>query len=142
MSPIVKRYLSVRGAPEVDENELLVRMHPDDKPKGINWGNYIHLSTKRARVTCKLRSNEILELEHPRIHQLNINIHLRSILGIRAGTVSDFYISKASSWKAPSYIMQYHPNDVIRAHMRLKIYGAVAGIIVIIGVTLYASIWY
>lgn len=142
MSQVFKRYLKVGGAPKADENELIVRIHPDDKPKGINWGDYIHLSTNRARITCKLRSNELREVEHPRIHQININRGLRNILGIRTGTVYNFYISKASSWKAPSYIMHYHPKSTVRRNMRLKIYGAIAGIIVIIGVYLYALIWY
>ena len=142
MSQPIKRHLRVGGAPEDDEGQLIVRMHPDDMPKGIRFNNYIHLSTKDARITCKVRNNELAEIPRPRVHQININRKLRERLRIKTGAVYNFYVSKALSWKTPSYVMRYHPNATARRNMRLKTFGAIAGITAIICWALYYVLWY
>jgi len=95
MARPIKRHLKVGGAPEDDEGMLVVRMHPEDLPRGIKWNRYIHLSAKNAKITCRVRNNERAEVPHPRIHQININKKLRERLGIRSGTVYDSFLCSA-----------------------------------------------
>ena len=143
MSQPIKRHLRVGGAPEYDEGKLVVRMHKDDLPKGIKWDSYIHLKAKDIKVTCKVRNNELAEVSHPRVHQININRDLRLLLKIKTNAVYDFYVTKASSWKAPSYVMQYHPKATARRNMRLKVFGTIAVVIAAaIAGALYYFLWY
>jgi hypothetical protein len=137
MSKPIKRHLKVGGAPEDDEGTLIIRMHPDDLPKGIKWNRYIYLTVKDSKIACRVRNNELAEVPHPRVHQININKNLRNALKIKLGTVYDFYVSKASFWKAPSYIMRYHPDRTARRNTLLLILGAVAAVLIIIGGVLY-----
>ena len=142
MSKPIKRHLKVGGAPEDDEGTLIVRMHPDDLPKGIKWNRYIYLSVKDSKIACRVRNNELAEVPHPRVHQININKKLRNVLKIKSGTVYDFYVSKASVWKAPSYVMKFHPNSTARRNMLLRIIGAIAAIMIVIGGVLYYFLGY
>jgi len=142
MSQPIKRHLRVGGAPQDDESKLLVRMHPDDVPKGMKFNRYIHLSTGNARITCMVRNNELAEIPHPRVHHININRKLRENLHIKSGAVYNFYVSKAPSWKAPLYIIRYHPRGSARRNMSFKLFGAFAFVIAIIGTALYYSLWY
>lgn len=142
MAGLIKRHLKVGGAPEDDEGMLVVRMHPEDLPKGIKWNRYIHLSAKNAKISCRVRNNERAEVPHPRIHQININKKLRERLGIRSGTVYDFYVSKAPFWKAPSYVLRYHPSKTARRIMLLNILMATAVVLSVIGGVLYYFLWY
>ena len=118
MSKPVKRHLKVGNSPEGDEGVLVIRMHPDDIPRGVKWNNYIHLLVRDARVTCRVRNNEVTEVPQPRTHQININKDLREALGLQSGKVYDFYLKKAPFWKAPSYVVRYHPNRSARRWMR------------------------
>jgi len=142
MARPIKRHLKVGGAPQDDEGMLVVRMHPEDLPKGIKWNRYIHLSAKSAKITCKVRNNERAEVPHPRVHQININRKLRDRLRIKSGTVYNFYVSKAPFWKAPSYVMRYHPSRTAKQIMLLKILGATAVVLAVIGGVLYYFLWY
>lgn len=142
MSQPIKRHLKVGGAPEDDEGSLIVRMHPDDLPKGIKWNRYIHLSARNAKITCRVRNNERAEIPHPRVHQININRNLRDLLRVKSGTVYDFYLSKASFWKAPSYVMLYHPNGIARRNMLLRILAATVVVLAVIGGVLYYFLGY
>ena len=142
MSKPIKRHLKVGGAPEDDEDTLIIRMHPDDLPKGIKWNRYIHLDVKDSKIACRVRNNELAEVPHPRVHQININKKLRNVLKIKSGTVYDFYVSKASFWKAPAYVMKYHPDMTAKRNMLLKIIGTVAAILIVIGGVLYYFLGY
>ena len=142
MSRPIKRHLKVGGSPQDDEGMLVVRMHPDDLPKGIKWNNYIHLSAKSSKISCRVRNNEMAEVPHPRVHQININRKLRDRLGIKSGTVYDFWVSKAPFWKAPSYVLRYHPNGAARRNMFLRILGAIAVVLAVIGGVSYYFLEY
>jgi len=142
MSRPIKRHLKVGGAPGDDEGRLVVRMHPDDLPKGIKWNRYIHLSARNAKITCRVRNNELAEVPHPRVHQININRNLRDLLRIKSGTVYDFYLGKAPFWKAPAYVMRYHPDGTARLNMLLRILGAIAVVLAVIGGVLYYFLGY
>ena len=142
MARPIKRHLKVGGAPEDDEGILVVRMHPEDLPKGIKWNRYIHLSARDAKITCRVRNNELAEVPHPRVHQININRNLRDLLRVKSGTVYDFYVSKAPFWKAPSYVILYHPSGRARRKMLLKILGAIALALAVAGGAVYYFLWY
>jgi len=137
MAKPVKRHLKVGTSPEGDESELVIRMHPDDMPKGIRWNNYIHLLVRDARITCRVRNNEVTEVPQPRVHQININKDLREALGLQAGKVYDFYVRKASFWKAPAYVVRYHPSRSARRWTLAKALAALAAGIVICSGLIY-----
>jgi hypothetical protein len=137
MAKPIKRHLKVGYAPADDEGALIIRMHPEDLPKGMKWTKYIHLLVNDERLTCRVRNNELVEVPQPRVHQININNRLRELLGIKSGTVYDFYVTKASSLKAPYYVLRYHPDRVARRNMVFKVCGAVTAICAIIGGTSY-----
>ena len=71
-----------------------------------------------------------------------MNKNLRALLGIRSGAVYDFYVRKAPYWKAPSYILKYHPSSSARRITVLEMLGAVSVIVAIVGVLVYFLIWY
>ncbi len=138
---MVKRHLKVGNSPEGDEGALVVRMHPDDLPKGMKWNSYVHLLVEDAKITCRVRNNELVEVPQPRIHQININKDLRDTLGIRSGKVYDFYVTKASLCKAPSYVIRYHPSRAARRYMLARVLGVLGATAVIIGGLLYFLLW-
>ena len=138
-------FLRVRDAPVADYNKLAIRIHNNDKPQDINWGDHVNISLDRKNwLACKL-----IEAGDTGIGKMYINSHLRGILnrravgiqGVRLEVPCQFYIRKVSSWKEPFYIVHYHPNDAVRANMRLKIFGIGIGIIVII-VVAFLVFWY
>ena len=134
----IKRHLKVGRAPEYDNDILIVRMHAEDLPKGIKWNNYIHLAANDSTVTSRVRTNQMAEISEPRIHQININRTLRDNLGIRSGRLYDFYVRKAAFWKAPYYVIKYHPNRVVRRNTILKLCAAaIVALAVIGGVSYY-----
>jgi len=146
MSQTFTLFLRVKEAPEADLDELVVRIHATDKPRDINWGDYINISLdKKNWVTCKLEP-----AGETGLGRIYINIHLRGILnrdvvgieGAKLEVPRDFYVRKAPSWKAPFYTMHYHPNDAVRANMRLKIYGTTFAVMVTIVVALLAFMLY
>lgn len=133
MAHRIKRHLKVGNGPADDEGSLMVRMHPEDLPRGIKWNSYIHVLVKDIKLTCRVRNNELVEVPQPRVHQININNELRDFLGLKSGTVYDFYVTKAPSWVAPLYVLRYHPDQTARRNMLLKIFGAAIVIIAIAG---------
>lgn len=140
MAHRIKRHLKVGNGPADDEGSLMVRMHPEDLPRGIRWNRYIHILVKDIKLTCRVRNNELVEVPQPRLHQININNGLRDYLGLKSGTVYDFYITKASRWMAPLYVLRYHPNQTARRNMLLIILGAIIFIIAIAaGLSFYFS---
>jgi len=56
MSQTFTLFLRVKEAPEADLDELVVRIHATDKPRDINWGDYINISLdKKNWITRKLQ---------------------------------------------------------------------------------------
>ena len=50
-----KLYLIVESPPSQDNNKLMVRIHEPDKPKDINWGDYVKMSLDNQNyIICKL----------------------------------------------------------------------------------------
>ena len=131
-------YLRVRDAPIDDYERLVVRMHRTDKPKDIKWGDYISISLDEFHwIACKLEPSG-----ESGVGKIYINTRLRGLLnrdvigGIRVEDPHDFYIKRAPSWKEPFYIINYHPNDSLRAKTRVKIYGTIGATITIVAVVL------
>lgn len=142
MARPVKRHLKIGATPHLDENELFVRMHDDDIPKGVVWGRYIHVSTNNKRISCRVLSNAMAEIKAPRAHQISINKHLRDILEVKQGTNANFYVSKASRLKVPYYKIRYHPDAVVRRRVLLKTFGIIVLVLIVITiVSLYFSMW-
>ena len=142
MSKPVKRHLKVGTAPESDEDELLIRMHADDLPKGIKWNKYIHVFVQDSKISCRVRTNQVAEVQEPRIHQININRALREYLSIKSNKVYDFYLGKASRLKIPYYVLKYHPDRNKKRNMLLKMIGTSIFILAIIGGVLYYFLGY
>jgi len=142
MARPVKRHLMIGAVPELDETGLLVRMHEEDVPRGVKWGNYIHLSANNSHVTARVFSNAMAEIEKPRTHQISLNKHLKDRLGVQPGMTVDFYLSKASRLKAPYYLVRYHPMPARRRRVLLKTLGWAAVLAAIAAVVaLYFLQW-
>ena len=142
MARPVKRHLKIGATPHLDEEELIVRMHENDIPAGIRWGNYIRLSANKKHVACKLQSNAMAEIKAPRVHQISINKHLKNKLGVKPGATVDFYISKASFLKAPYYTMRYHPSSGARKRAFWKTFGTFTAVAIVVTlVVLYFLLW-
>ena len=131
-------YLRVRDAPVDDYERLVVRLHRNDKPKDINWGEYISVSLDKFHwIACKLE-----QAGESGVGKIYINAHLRGLIntnvigGIRVEDPHDFYIKRAPAWKEPFYIMSYHPDDSLRAKTRVKIYGTIATTIIVVAAVL------
>ncbi len=108
MSRTSELFLRVREADEADYGQSIIRIHKANKPQDIRWGDYINISLDRKNwITCKLKPAGDIG-----IGKIYIGIHLRGILnkdtvGIqiaRVGVPCNFYVRKASSWKALFYI--------------------------------------
>ena len=108
MSLTSELFLRVREADEADYGKSVVRIHRADKPRDINWGDYINISLDRKNwIACKLEPAGDIGTG-----KIYIDIHLRGlinrdIVGIQRaqlGVPCNFYIRKASPWKVLSYI--------------------------------------
>lgn len=143
MARPVKRHLKVGATPHLDEERLFIRMHEDDVPEGIKWGNYVRVSTNEACVAGKILSNAMAEIKQPRIHQISLNRHLKEILGVKPGATADFYISKAAFWKAPYYTIRYHPSSAVRKRTLWRTFGVITAVVAVIVVAvLYFALWH
>jgi len=107
MPRISELYLRVREADEADYSREIIRMHKTGKPDGIRWGDKIHISLdKKSWVNCKLEPAGDIG-----IGKIYIGIHLRGLInkdthGIpiaKVGEPCNFYIKKASPWRAILY---------------------------------------
>lgn len=104
MSRTYELFLRVREADEADYRQSIVRIHKANKPQDIKWGDNINISLDRKNwITCKLKPAGDIG-----IGKIYIGIHLRGLLnkdtvGIeiaKVGVPCNFYVRKASSWKA------------------------------------------
>ena len=104
-------------------------MHVADKPKNINWGEWVTISIPRTgrKVTCKILGEDRL-LGFAQLNNIYINAHLRNILGVDVGRMYDYAIERAFSWLFFWYIIRYHPDDGKRA----VVLGATVGIVIAI----------
>lgn len=108
MSPTSELYLRVREADEADYGRSIIRLHKTEKPKGVRWGDNINISLdKKSWVNCKLEPAGDIG-----IGKIYISIHLRGLInkdthGIpiaKVGVPCNFYIKKASPWRALLYM--------------------------------------
>ncbi|MFC1862235.1 DUF948 domain-containing protein [Chloroflexota bacterium] len=86
----------------------MVRIHKADKPRGINWGDYVKLSLdKKNWVTCRVEpAGEI------GMGKIYIGIHLRGLLNKNTTVMEiaklevpcNIYVIKAFSWKVFLYV--------------------------------------
>lgn len=128
---MIKRYLYVKGALRKDATELCARMNVSDKPKSINWGDWVHISTGGRSLTCKLLGDNRL-LSNTRLYNIRLNNHLRNILKVEVNRPYDFYIEKASVLFMPLYIVRYHPNDATRIKVGSYVVSAIIAILIAI----------
>ena len=124
MSRIYELDLRVREADEADFERPIIRIHGDNKPQGIRWGDRINISMDRKNwITCQLEPAGVIGAG-----KIYISIHLRGLLNkdtdvnriARLGVPCSFYIRKTSPWRVLSYI--------------------IIGIIVIIGIAFLVSL--
>ena len=103
MSRTSTLFLRVKEADEADYGKSVIRINRVDKPRDINWGNYINISLdKKNWATCKLEP-----ASDTGIGKIYIGIHLRGILNkdtvrvqiAKLEVPSTFYIKKASFWE-------------------------------------------
>lgn len=108
MSRIFEFYLRIREADEADFEQSIVRIHQDNKPQDIRWDDNINISLDRKNwITCKLKPADYIGRG-----KMYIGIHLRGLLnkdtsGIQIAKIGEpcnFYMRKASYWKALLYV--------------------------------------
>ena len=108
MSQIYELYLRVGEADEADYGRPVIRIHKTDQPEGLRWGDKVNISLdKKNWVTCKLEPAGDIG-----IGKIYISIHLRGLVnkdthGIpiaKVGVPCNFYIRKASPWRALLYM--------------------------------------
>jgi len=109
MSRIYELLLRVREADEADYGQSIIRIHSDNKPQDIRWGDRINISMDRKNwITCKLEPADDIG-----VGKIYISIHLRGLLNkdtdvsriARLGVPCSFYIRKASPWRVLSYVV-------------------------------------
>jgi len=108
MSRIFELSLRVREADEADFEQPIVRIHEDNKPQDIGWNDSINISLDRKNwITCKLKPAGDIGSG-----KMYIGIHLRGLLNKDASVIQiakvggpcNFYMRKASYWKALLYV--------------------------------------
>jgi len=108
MSRIYGLFLRVRDADEADYRKSLVRIHKNNKPQDIDWGDYINISLdKKNWVTCKLEPAGDIGTGKIYIGIRPRGLLNRDIVGVqpaKLGEPCNFYIKKAFSWKVLLYI--------------------------------------
>jgi len=103
MSRIHKLFLRVTEADEADYKRSVIRIHQNDKPQDIRWGDRINISLdKKSWITCRLEPAGDVGAG-----KIYIGIHQRGRLNrdkmanqiARLGMPCSFYLRKASPWK-------------------------------------------
>ena len=109
--------LTVKKAPTVDREKLIVRINSNDRPIDINWYDYVQIKSETGKlIVCKLHGDDIPEIPPGQGRSLiYINEPLRGKLGVKKdGDTLDFEIKKVTSWLAWYYFIRYHPDDVVK----------------------------
>lgn len=105
MSRTSTLFLRVKEADEADYHQSVVRIHETNRPRNINWGDYINLSLdKKHWITCKLEAAGDIG-----VGKIYISIFLRRLLNkhaagnqiVQLGEPLNFYIKKAFSKDIP-----------------------------------------
>jgi hypothetical protein len=126
-----------------DYARLVVRIHNDDKPKGIRWYRYISIALDgKYWITSKVEPSGATGKV-----KIYVNPHLRGLLNNTAvdgpiaqlGMPCSLYIRKTPAWKEALYIMRHHPDDTLRAKTLLEVCLAVIAVTAGILVALLAS---
>jgi hypothetical protein len=108
VSQIYELFLRVREADEADHGRSVIRLHKTEKPKGLRWGDKINISLdKKNWVNCKLEPAGDIGTG-----KIYISIHLRGLINkdtrvtsiAKVGEPCNFYVRKASPWRALLYI--------------------------------------
>ncbi|MFC1988778.1 hypothetical protein ACFLVJ_02980 [Chloroflexota bacterium] len=102
-------FLRVREADEVDFGTSIIRIHTNNKPQEIEWGESINISIdKKNWITCNLKPAGATGIGHIYIgiHTRRlINQHNRGINRVILNEPSSFYIKKVIPWKAIKFIV-------------------------------------
>ena len=102
-------YLRVKEADEADYGKWVIRIHKNDKPSDVEWGDRVDLSLdKKHWISCRLEPAGDIG-----VGKIYIGIHQRGELnkdtvgvGIaRVNIARQFYLRKAAPWKTPLYIV-------------------------------------
>jgi hypothetical protein len=123
--------LFVKRSPLIDKEELCVRINRLIKPDTIDWYDYVHIRTKRGKITCKLKGQDIPEIT-PHVHHIYLNEHLRTILGVQVDDLEKIDIEKADKWLMPYYFVRYHPSDIVKVSTWLGVVAIGLGLLSII----------
>jgi len=109
MARIYTLFLRVSEADEADYGKWVITIHSNDKPEDIEWGSLINISLDMKNwITCKLEPAGDIG-----VGKIYIGIRQRGKLNkdavrVQIARVNEpcrFYIRKASSRKAPLYIL-------------------------------------
>jgi hypothetical protein len=128
--------LTVRMAPTVDRDKLIIRINSNAKPNSINWYDYVEFKNmgNGKTVVCKLSGDDIPEIgaKDRQSSLVRINEPLRGKLGVKVGDSVEFKIKKKLRWGAWYYFIRYHPDDVIKVTTWLGIIAVVLGLVSIL----------
>jgi len=130
--------LTVEYASKRDREKLCIRINGQDKPKGIDWFDYVKIkaNTTGKSIICKLYGDKIKEIpEKDREPSLiRINEPLRDKTGVKIGETLDFEIKKMPkcfcfTWY---YYIRHHPDDTIVVSTWLGIIAIALGILALV----------
>ena len=123
--------LIVKQAPKIDLEKLRIRINDSDRPKGIEWYDYVQLklSNKNKSIVCKLHGDDILGINNKQSSLIHINEPLRYKLGINIDDNINATIKKKPFLFAWYYFIRYHPDDIVRVATWLAIIAILISII-------------
>jgi hypothetical protein len=124
-------HLVVEPPHEREANELSVRIHKDNKPHYIRWGEWVTLTLAdrdtHRKVACRVQGDSRL-FGAVQYNHIRINKHHRNMLGVDPGKFRTFTMARAPSWCFFWYIYRYHPDDSRRAQVLFSMIGAAAAV--------------
>ena len=134
MSEVYTKVLTVKAAPAIDREKLLVRINRADKPDNISWYDFISIRvvTTNNSIVCKLYGDDIIEIVDKQQRCIRINEPLRGKLGVSEGQEFFFTISRAYRLLSWYYFLRYHPDDYVLVSTGMGIIAIVLGIIAIL----------
>lgn len=118
MSKVHTKTLTVKYAPLVDREKLLVCVNRADKPADIEWYEFISIeaSTTNRKIVCKLYGDDIAEIADKQEGLIRINEPLCGKLGIAVEQKIQLGFTFRKAWRLFSwyYFIRYHPDDYVR----------------------------